>query len=144
MFQIHQSDRLAAQGLGMAGMALCAMLAVIPVNAGAEQVGPVASLNVDANLARYNPQSQVSGNFKVQGSDTMYPLLTRLGLEFQRRQPKATFDIRGGGSTQAIAKFLEPPPSKVVKVVIVDERSFPPLISTSRELFDDERRISFQ
>lgn len=138
MFQIHQSDRLAAQSLGMTGMALCAMLAVIPVNARAEQVGPVASVNVDANLARYNPQSQVSGNFKVQGSDTMYPLLTRLGLEFQRRQPKATFDIRGGGSTQAIGKFLEPPPSKVGKVVIVDERSFPPLISTSRELFDDE------
>lgn len=134
-----QSNRLAAQSLGMTGMALCAMWMVSqPVNAVAEQIGPFASVNVDANLARYNPQSQVSGNFKVQGSDTMYPLLTRLGLEFQRRQPKVTFDIRGGGSTQAIAKFLEPPPSKVGKVVIVDERSFPPLISTSRELFDDE------
>lgn len=109
-----------------------------PMHAMAEQGGPFASLSVDPNLAHYTPQSQVTGNFKIQGSETMYPLLTRLGLEFQRRQPKATFDIRGGGSTQAIAKFLEPPLSKTGKVVIFDERSFPPLVSTSRELFDDE------
>jgi phosphate transport system substrate-binding protein len=140
MFQRnYQSNRLAARSLGVTGMVLCAMLTAIPpVNARAEQVGPFASVNVDANLARYNPQSQVTGGFKVQGSDTMYPLLSRLSLEFQRRQPKVTFDIRGGGSTQAIAKFLEPPPEKVGKVVVIDERSFPPLISTSRELFDDE------
>jgi len=140
MFQRnYQSNRLAARSLGATGVVLSVMLTAIPpVNAKAEQVGPFASVNVDANLARYNPQSQVTGGFKVQGSDTMYPLLSRLSLEFQRRQPKVTFDIRGGGSTQAIAKFLEPPPEKVGKVVVIDERAFPPLISTSRELFDDE------
>ena len=109
-----------------------------PMSVRAEQLGPFASVNVEANLAHYNPQTQVTGIVKVRGSETMYPLLSRLSLEFQRRQPKVTFDIRGGGSTQAVAKFLEPPPSKVGNVVIFDERAFPPLISTSRELFDAE------
>ena len=134
-----QSQGLVSKGLTVIGMALCAAGMVSqPVNTNAEQVGPFASVNVDANLARYNPQAQVTGSIKVRGSETMYPLLTRLGLEFQRRQPKVTFDIRGGGSTQAVAKFLEPPPGKVGNVVVIDERSFPPLVSTSRELFDGE------
>ena len=134
-----QSQGLVWKGLKVIGMALFAMGIIgQPMNTDAEQVGPFDSVNVDANLARYSPQSQVTGSIKVRGSETMYPLLTRLGLEFQRRQPKVTFDIRGGGSTQAVAKFLEPPPSKMGNVVIFDERSFPPLISTSRELFDDE------
>lgn len=138
MYQLNcQLDGLALKSL--TGMAVCAILMVSqPMHAKAEQHGPFASGNVDENLARYTPQSQITGNFKVVGSDTMYPLLSRLSLEFQRRQPKVTFDIRGGGSTEAIAKFLEPPPGKVGKVVVIDERSFPTLISTSRELFDAE------
>jgi phosphate transport system substrate-binding protein len=136
-----QSYRLLFKGLQVVAVAvLAAGWMTHPMQAEAEQIGPFASVNVDANLAHYNPQSQVSGNFKVQGSETMHPLLTRLAMEFQRRQPKATFDVRGGGSTQAIAKFLEPPPGKVGNVVIFDERSFPPLISTSRELFDAETK----
>jgi phosphate transport system substrate-binding protein len=132
-----QSEGLVSKALKVMGAALF-VIGMVSQPADAEQVGPLASVNVDASLAHYNPQAQVSGNFKVRGSETMHPLLTRLAMEFQRRQPKVTFDIRGGGSTQAIASFLEPPPSKVGKVVVIDERSFPPLISTSRELFDDE------
>ncbi|HKT35370.1 MAG TPA: PstS family phosphate ABC transporter substrate-binding protein [Nitrospira sp.] len=136
-----QSQGLLLRGLTVIGTALLAVgMLFQPLNSYAEQVGPFAAVNVDANLARYTPQTQVSGSFKVRGSDTMYPLVTRLALEFQRRQPKVTFDIRGGGSTEAIAKFLEPPPSKVGNVVVIDERSFPPLISTSRELFDAETK----
>jgi phosphate transport system substrate-binding protein len=135
----NQSRWLVLNGFNVIGMALVAMgMFCLSVNTYAEQLGPFASVNVDANLPHYNPQSQVSGSFKVHGSETMHPLLTRLAMEFQRRQPKVAFDVRGGGSTQAIAKFLEPPPSKVGNVVIFDERSFPPLISTSRELFDAE------
>ena len=134
-----QSMGLVTKGLKLIGTALFAMGMVSqPVNSNAEQVGTFASVNVDAKLARYTPQAQVSGGFKVRGSDTMQPLLTRLGMEFQRRQPKATFDIRGGGSTDAVAKFLEPPLSKVGKVVIFDERAFPTILSSSRELFDAE------
>ena len=127
------------KGLRILGVALFATgLVSQPAETRAEQLGAVASLNADANLPHYNPQPKVAGNFKVQGSDTMYPLLTRLAMELQRRNPKISFDIRGGGSTEAIAKFLEPPHSKVGKVVIFDERSFPPLVSSSRELFDAE------
>jgi len=127
------------KGLRILGVALFATGMVSqPAETRAEQHGTVASLNADANLPHYNPQPHVAGNFKIQGSDTMYPLLTRLAMEFQRRQPKIAFDIRGGGSTQAVAKFLEPPPGKVGNVVVIDERAFPPLISTSRELFDAE------
>lgn len=103
-----------------------------------EQSGPFATVNSDNSLPRYTPQGQVSGSFKIRGSDTMYPLLSRLTLEFQHRQPKVNVDLRGGGSTQAIAQFLQPPPGKVGNVVVIDERASPPLISTSRELFDAE------
>ncbi|HEX6531183.1 MAG TPA: PstS family phosphate ABC transporter substrate-binding protein [Nitrospira sp.] len=128
-----------SKGLTILSVALFATgLVSQPTETRAEQLGAVASLNADANLPHYNPQPKVAGNFKVQGSDTMYPLLTRIAMELQRRNPKISFDIRGGGSTEAIAKFLEPPHSKVGKVVIFDERSFPPLVSSSRELFDAE------
>lgn len=131
------------KGLRIVAVSLFATgMAIQPGETRAEQLGAVAALNADANLPHYNPQPKVAGNFKVQGSDTMNPLLTRLAMEFQRRHPKVTFDIRGGGSTNAIKTFLEPPLSTPVshvgKVVIFDERSFPPLISSSRELFDAE------
>lgn len=135
-----ESDRLALKSLGITGLALSAMLTVSqPMHATAEQYGPFASANVDANLARYNPQSQVSGNFKVRGSDTMYPLLSRLSLEFQRRQPKVSIDVKGGGSTKAIEEFLQPPLSKTGKVVLLEEKASQFwLLATSRELFDAE------
>jgi phosphate transport system substrate-binding protein len=110
-----------------------------PVSTRAEQVGPFASVNVDANLARYNPQAQVTGNVKVRGSDTMYPLLSRLSLEFQRRQPKVNVDVKGGGSTKAIEEFLQPPLYKTGKVVLREERASQFwFLATSRELFDAE------
>lgn len=105
----------------------------------AEVSGPLASVPVDSTLARYTPQAQVAGSFKIEGSETMYPLLSRLSLEFQRRQPKVAIDTRGGGSTKAIAELLQPPLSKTGKVLLSEERagSFK-LIATSRELFDSE------
>ena len=63
--------------------------------ASAEVSGPFTTAAVDSTLAHYSPQAQVSGTFKVQGSETMYPLLSRLSLEFQRRQPKVAIDVRG-------------------------------------------------
>jgi len=136
----YQSDRLALKSLGLTGMALCAMLTVSqPIHATAEQHGPFASADVDANLAHYNPQSQVSGNFRVRGSDTMYPLLSRLNLEFQRRQPKVSIDVKGGGSTKGIEEFLQPPLKKTGKVVLLEEKASQFwLLASSRELFDAE------
>jgi phosphate transport system substrate-binding protein len=105
----------------------------------AELSGPIAATTVDSGLTHYTPQTQVSGTFKVHGSETMYPLLSRLSMEFQRRQPKVAIDVRGGGSTKAVAEFLQPPLSKTGNVMLLEERagSFK-MIATSRELFDAE------
>lgn len=105
----------------------------------AEVSGPMAAAPVDGALAHYNPQAQIVGTFKIQGSETMYPLMSRLTMEFQRRQPKVAIDVKGGGSTKAVAEFLQPPLSKTGKVMLLEERagSFK-MITTSRELFDAE------
>ena len=71
----------------------------------AEQGGPFASLTVDSGLSPYAPQAQVSGALKIQGSDTMSPLMSRLAAEFQRRQPQVTITVKGGGSTKAVSEF---------------------------------------
>lgn len=105
----------------------------------AEIAGPFTTASTDSALSHYNPQAQVSGNLKVQGSETMYPLMNRLGMEFQRRQPKVGIEVKGGGSTKAIAEFLQPPLSKTGKVMLLEERAkFFPIVTTSRELFDAE------
>ncbi len=107
----------------------------------AEVSGPVAAATIDSTLTRYTPQAQVSGSFKIQGSETMYPLLSRLSLEFQRRQPKVAIDVKGGGSTKAIEDFLQPPLSMVGKVMLPEDRAVSfRLVSTSRELFDTEMK----
>ncbi|HXX76630.1 MAG TPA: substrate-binding domain-containing protein [Nitrospiraceae bacterium] len=106
---------------------------------GAEQGGPFASVAVDADLAHYAPQEQVAGGLRIQGSETMYPLLTRLGMEFQRRQPKVNVSVKGGGSSKAIEEFLQPLPIKAGMITLKEERSTHfPFIATSRELFDAE------
>jgi len=140
MHHANDRQRLVLKGLQVMGAALFAIAMVSqPVNTRAEQVGPFASVNVDASLARYNPQAQVTGNIKVRGSDTMYPLLSRVSLEFQRRQPKVSLDVKGGGSTKAIEEFLQPPLSKTGKVVLREERANQFwFLASSRELFDDE------
>ncbi|MDF0645859.1 MAG: PstS family phosphate ABC transporter substrate-binding protein [Nitrospira sp.] len=116
----------------------CALAATVDP-AAAEQGGPFASLSPDNELARYTPQSQVKGSLKIQGSETMYPLLSRLSLEFQRRQPNVRIEVRGGGSSKAIEEFLQPPLSKTGKVMLKEERSqYFSLVATSRELFDSE------
>lgn len=107
--------------------------------AGAEQSGPFASVAVDSSLAHYSAQNQVTGGLNIKGSETMYPLLTRLGMEFQRRQPKVSVNVKGGGSSKAIEEFLQPPPIKTGKITLKEERSTHfPFIATSRELFDAE------
>ena len=103
----------------------------------AEQVGPFAGLTVDPTLERYSPKSQVTGGFKVHGSDTMHALMRRLVLDFQARQPKVAIDLRSGGSSKAITEFLEPP--QPGRIVVKEERAKQALlISSSRELMDAE------
>ena len=118
-----QSCRLVPKGLLAMAIALVAVSLIHPMPAQAEQGGPFASVSVDANLARYNPQTQVTGTVKVRGSETMYPLLSRLSLEFQRRQPKVSVDVKGGGSSKGIEEFLQPPLYKTGKVVLLEDRA---------------------
>jgi phosphate transport system substrate-binding protein len=107
--------------------------------AAAEISGPLAAVDTDASLARYTPSAQVTGTFKIHGSETMHPLLTRLSLEFQRRQPKVAIDLKAGGSTKAIAEFIQPPLSKSGKIALPEERAGQfKLVAASRELFDSE------
>lgn len=137
----NDSYRRACRARSVAGVFLSAgWLLMGPVGlATAEIAGPLAVVGSDSSLAHYNPQAQISGTFKVQGSETIYPLMSRLTMEFQRRQPKVAIDVKGGGSTKAVAEFLQPPLSKTGKVMLLEERagSFK-MIATSRELFDAE------
>ena len=117
-------------------LALLFLLSVVG-SVRAEQSGPFASLMVDPSLERYSPKAQVSGGFKVQGSDTMHALMRRLVLDFQSRQPKITIDLKSGGSTKAIAEFLQLP--QPGRIVVKEERAKQSLlVSSSRELLDSE------
>ncbi len=140
MLETYQYDR-SRRARSVSGMCLSAVfiLACAVGEAPAEIAGPLAAVGSDSSLAHYNPQSQIVGTFKIQGSETMYPLMSRLTMEFQRRQPKVAIDVKGGGSTKAVAEFLQPPLSKTGKVMLQEERagSFK-MIATSRELFDAE------
>ena len=123
--------------LNMVGTVLIGLLITAP-SVRAEQGGPFAALTVDEGLAPYSPQAQVSGGLKIQGSDTMSPLMTRLAAEFQRRQPQVTMNVKGGGSTKAVAEFLEPPQIPA-RIILKEERTNHfPLMATSRELLDSE------
>lgn len=124
-------------------LGLCLISAVlaagVSTHGAAEQGGPFATVSPDSDLARYSPQTQATGSLKIQGSETMYPLLSRLSLEFQRRQSNVRVEVRGGGSTKAIEEFLQPPLAKTGKVMLLEERSKHfPMTATSRELFDSE------
>ena len=96
----------AVAGLQVAFVALL-LVAGLCDPAHAEQSGPFAGLVVDPSLERYSPKSQVSGGFRVQGSDTMHALMRRLVTDFQARQPKISIDLKSGGSAKAIAEFIE-------------------------------------
>lgn len=102
-----------------------------------EQAGPLSAVMPDARLTGYSPEGQVVGSLKIQGSDTMYPLLTRLSTEFRRRQPLVSIDVKGGGSAKALADFLRIPASEKAKEEKTGQTL---LVSSSRELIPSEIR----
>ncbi len=104
----------------------------------AEHSDPFTPLSVNSALAHYSPKKQISGTFKVQSSEALYPLLTRLSIDFQRIQPKVTIDVKKG-SPKAIVEFLQPPLSKTGKIMMVDDRASNfQLLATSHQLSDAE------
>ena len=137
---IHGGTKTRPRQAGTLNVVVTLLIALFLTAPGvrAEQGGPFASLTVDAGPAPYSPQAQVSGALKIQGSDTMSPLMTRLAAEFQRRQPQVTINVKGGGSTKAVSEFLEPPPIPG-RIVLKEERTNHfLLLATSRELLDSE------
>ncbi|MFO0698361.1 MAG: substrate-binding domain-containing protein [Nitrospira sp.] len=106
----------------------------------AEHNDPLATLSVNSTLAHYSPKKHVSGAFKVQSSEALYPLLTRLSIDFQRIQPKVIIDVKKGNA-KAVAEFLQPPLSKTGKIMMIDDRagSFQ-LLATTHQLSDAETK----
>ena len=104
----------------------------------AELSDPLINVSANSTLAHYSPKKQVSGAFKVQSSEALYPLLTRLGADFQRFQPKVNIDVKKG-SPQAVSEFLQPPLSKTGKIMMIDDRasSFQ-LLAATHQLSDAE------
>lgn len=107
----------------------------------AELSDPFAAVSANTTLVRYNAQKQASGSFKVQSSEALYPLVTRLSAEFQRFHPKVNVDVKRGSSSKAVAEYLQPPLIKTGKILMVDDRasSFQ-LIATSHQLSDIEMK----
>jgi len=127
--------------MGLMGiMATTGSLAVGPMQAAqAENAGPTASLAFEEGLVQYNPQTQVAGSLRVQGSDTMSLLMSRLAGEFQRRQPNVSINVSGGGSTKAVNEFIQPPAKLSGKIALKEERpTYVSLVASSRELLDAE------
>lgn len=106
----------------------------------AEHSDPLTALSANTTLAHYSPKKQVSGAFKVQSSEALYPLLNRLSADFQRFQPKIAIDAKKG-SPKAIADFLQPPLRKTGKIMMIDDRpaSFQ-LLATTHQLSEAETK----
>ena len=106
--------------------------------ASAEHSDPLTTRNVSSSLAHYDSKNLVSGSFKVQSSEALYPLLTRLTIDFQRFQPKVHIDVKKG-SSNAVAEFLQPPLNRTGKIRMIDDRasSFQ-LLTTTHQLSENE------
>lgn len=132
-----QTARTRRHFLGMFGTItiLLAMVVSRTHPAHGEQAGPRSTSQSDERLADYRPVEQVAGALRIQGSDTMYPLLTRLSAEFRRRQPLVSIDVKGGGSAKALADFLQVPPQDGLKTGRAAQVF---LVSSSRELMPSE------
>lgn len=56
-------------------------------------------------LASYEPQSELSGQLTIAGSDTMQSMLTKLAAAFTRQHPQVNITIEALGSTEGIREF---------------------------------------
>ena len=112
----------------------------------AEHSDPFAIMNANSTLTHYSPKKQVSGAFKVQSSDALYPLFTRLSVDFQRFQPKVSINVKKGNA-KAVGEFLQPPLNRQAtgsfpgRIMMIDDRpsSFE-LLATTHQLSDAETK----
>jgi len=112
----------------------------------AEMSDPFAAISANPTVAHYSPKKQVSGAFKVQSSDSLYPLFTRLSIDFQQFQPKVSIHVKKGNA-KAVGEFLQPPLSRQAtgswpgKIMMIDDRpsSFE-LLATTHQLTNAETK----
>jgi phosphate transport system substrate-binding protein len=89
----------------MSALMVAAMvLAAVTVWAGITLAGGVA---VDKNLPNYSKTSDVSGNIKSVGSDTMNNLMALWAEEFKKLYPNVQVEIEGKGSSTAPPALID-------------------------------------
>ena len=98
----QRNRRRSFSGLALASVATLAIGGV----AIAEHAGIYAKKAVDPALAAYTPLKDLSGRLTIAGSDTMQPLLKRLGSDFSLQYPDVKLAVDGRGSSAAIHEFV--------------------------------------
>ena len=86
---------------------------ILPTTLGPDHVMTIAPEIIDEEIAKiiydfpdYVPVPSWKGAITIQGSDTMAPTLTALAEAFNRLYPDVKFNIRGGGSDQAVQDLV--------------------------------------
>ena len=86
---------------------------ILPTTLGPDHVMTTAPVIIDEEIAKiiydfpdYVPVPSWKGAITIQGSDTMAPTLTALAEAFNRLYPDVKFNIRGGGSGQALQDLV--------------------------------------
>ncbi len=86
---------------------------ILPTTLGPDHVMTTAPVIIDEEIAKiiydfpdYVPVPSWKGAITIQGSDTMAPTLTALAEAFNRLYPDVKFNIRGGGSGQAVQDLV--------------------------------------
>jgi phosphate transport system substrate-binding protein len=102
-----------AQSVVPAATAASAAKTIPSATAGPDQVMPPEPVIIDEEIAKiiyefpdYVPVPAWKGAIAIQGSDTMAPTLMALADAFNRLYPDVKFNIRGGGSGQALQDLV--------------------------------------
>jgi len=102
-----------AQSLAPAATAAPASQTITPTTLGPDHVLATAPTIIDEEIAKiiydfpdYVPVPLWKGSITIQGSDTMASTLTALAEAFNRLYPDVKFNIRGGGSGQALEDLV--------------------------------------
>ena len=102
-----------AQSVAPAATVTHAAKTIPSTTAGPEHVIPPEPVIINEEIAKiiydfpdYVPVPSWKGSITIQGSDTMASTLTGLAEAFNRLYPDVKFNIRGGGSVQALADLV--------------------------------------
>lgn len=74
--------------------------------ASAQPLSPGSQQELDPALTTYQPLNGLSGRVTIAGSDTMKPLMNKLGSQFMHLHRDTRFAVEGGGSSQGIREFV--------------------------------------